>query len=586
MTSYSIDNADINQWLDSYDVQVNGRFHALLLDPPYALIENSKRFSSPTATEPDGSYAGGAFKRQARGFMNQGWDGFESLTHYQLWVTEWASKLHRVMYPGAVGATFGGSRTWHRLAVGLEDAGLEIVDTIIWAYGSGMPKSLNIGRAIDKRAGFTAAKRKQLKADGTESTRRADSVAHGDYGDKSETYEAEYFTPDGQRWAGHGTLLKPAYEPIIIFRVPRGKASFIDLATTYGTGALNIDAARIPTGVNDVIPQVTQGAKDRIYGNGQGMRSESGLSNPHDAGRFPANVILTHSPDCQFIGHKTIKGDGGAEIKSNPSGDYDGVYGHVRGGITRRVQDSDGNETVEAWDCAPGCPVREINEQSGNVKAGGNLTGQEPSDPTAGIYGKYDRQPYEGYSDSGGAARFFYSGKAATWERHLPDYLSPSDDLTPAARAEALTAMHEIEPQFGSTDIFPAEWVPKALRSKMQAARCTHPTVKPIELTAYLAKLLLPPDGQERRLLIPFSGVGSEMTGACLAGWEFVQGVELTPDYIPQAESRLRWWNQYPDYESAQLAYNQKKETARESLKRVKAAEKVGLRQVPLFPEE
>lgn len=539
MTSYSIDNVDINQWLDDYEADKQGRFHALLFDPPYALIENSKRFSSPTAKAPDDTYAGGAYTRQAKGFMSSTWDGFLSLAHYQRWVTEWARKLHRVMYPGAVGAAFGGSRTWHRLAVGLEDAGLEIVDTIIWAYGSGMPKSLNIGRAIDKRAGYTAAKRKQLLADGRESTRRATSVAHGDYGDKSETYEAKYFTPEGQRWSGHGTLLKPAYEPIIIFRVPRGKSSFIDLAQQYGTGALNIDATRIPTGDKWTQSTTPVTSRNNFIGKHEN-REDYGVRESHEAGRFPANVVLTHSPDC------------------------------------------------EPDDCAPGCPVREINEQSGNRPAGGNVTGQEPSAPTVGIFGDYDRQPYEGYSDSGGAARFFYSGKAATWERSLPNYLSPSDELGARGQAELLANLAKLDykPKFGSIDIFDPGQLPTEFKRLMQPARCTHPTVKPIELTTYLAKLLLPPDGQERRLLIPFSGVGSEMIGGALTGWEFIQGIELTPDYIPQAYDRLKWWSQFNSYESAQLAYNQKKDTARESVALEKAREKAGVRQVPLMPEE
>lgn len=558
MTRYQIEQGDISKWLDQYEGEP---FHAALFDPPYALIENSKRFSSPDAKEPSESYAGGAFKRQAKGFMSSTWDGFESLADYQRWVTEWARKLHRVMHPGAVGAAFGGSRTWHRLAVGLEDAGLEIVDTIIWAYGSGMPKSLNIGRAIDKRAGFTAAKRKQLKADGQESTRRATSVTHGDYGDKSETYEAEYFTPEGQRWSGHGTLLKPAYEPVIIFRVPRGKLGFIDLAQIYGTGALNIDAARLPVAGSD------------------------------EAGRFPANVVLTHSPDCQFIGHKVIKGSGsGVTVPTggitdsnvfNPSGNNRGQI------MNTTYRDPDGNETVEEWKCVPGCPVREINLQSGELRPHDS----NPTKPGGGsnmFEGINPLSQTVNYTDSGGAARFFYSGKAATWERNLSNYLSPSDELTPDQRAELLNnlAAADYKPKFGSIDIFDPGQLPTEFKRLMQPARCTHPTVKPIELTTYLAKLLLPPDGQERRLLIPFSGVGSEMIGGALTGWEFIQGIELTPDYIPQAYDRLKWWSQFNSYESAQLAYNQKKDTARESVALEKAREKAGVRQVPLMPEE
>jgi DNA modification methylase len=82
--------------------------------------------------------------------------------------------------------------------------------------------------------------------------------------------------------------------------------------------------------------------------------------------------------------------------------------------------------------------------------------------------------------------------------------------------------------------------------------RTTHPTVKPIQLTTQLARLLLPADtGEERRILIPFAGVGSEMIGAMLAGWESITGIEITPEYIGQGNQRLTWWSQFKSYEDA-----------------------------------
>lgn len=500
MATYSIEQGDINLWLDSYDVEKLGRFHCLIADPPYALLENSKRFSSPTAKPAKGA----SFARVGKGFMGQTWDGFRDLLHYQQWVTEWASKLHRVMYPGAVVALYGGSRTFHRLAVGLEDAGLEISDVLMWVYGSGMPKSLNIGKAMKKKA-----------------------------------HKAGQVSTRFEYWEGMGTQLKPAYEPIIIARIPRGKLGYVDLAEAYQTGALNIDAARIETDdtyhrneMNDI-----RGGK---YGAALG-KSIPADKNMHSAGRFPSNVVFSHRESC-----------------------------------------SDSQ-------CAPGCPVGQLDEQSGVT------SNHSPSDHERVVSGSRSMAfgfkagfMAQTYHDEGGASRFFYTGKAATWERHLPDYLQPSEALKPAARLRLLEQLHEIEPQFGTNDIFPARWVLRSLRYKMQPARATHPTVKPLDITTYIGKLLLPPPGgsEPRRLLVPFSGVGSEMIGAHLAGWDIIQGVELTPEYIPQALSRLGWWTRYATYESAQAAYNDRKKAGRKVTDSRTAEEKAGVRRVPLFPDD
>lgn len=462
MTEYSIAQGDVIQWLRDYDPETSGYFTAGMGDPPYAMLENAKRFSSPSAKPAKGR----AFARLGKGFMGQTWDGFRDLKHYQEWTTEWATELKRVCYPGALVALFGGSRTWHRLAVGLEDAGLEIVDILMWLYGSGMPHSLNIYKAMKKRGQRTGDETLRLTA---------------------------------ERWKGWGSHLKPAYEPIIIARVPRGRLSYVEAAAAYQTGALNIDGSRIG---NELMENHGGGQQGNWIG--QVMLKPIPKGTSVNVGRYPSNVLLTHCPEC------------------SPE------------------------------HCAPGCPV-------------GQVDGAD--------------------SELSGASRFFYSGKAASWERSLPSYMQPSAELKPAARLEVLEHMRAIEPQFKTTDIFPRRWVPAELRYQMEPARATHPTMKPLDLTTYLARLLLPPDGTPRRLLIPFSGVGSEMIGAHLAGWDIIQGIELTSEYIPQALDRLQWWVKHPTYESAQEAYNAKKSRGRKHKAGLTAEEKAGVRRVPLFPD-
>ena len=556
MNKFSLFNGDFVQWLDDYDPEENGYFHALFADPPYALIENNKRFKNPNSSEPDSTYAGGAYTRQAKGFMGTDWDGFKSLKHYQEWVTSWAVKLPRIMAPGAVVAVFGGSRTFHRLAVGLEDGGLEIFDVVMWVYGSGMPKSLNIGRAIDRRSGMESAKKRRMKRDGTpsNSTRPGTSVAHNDWGDKDLSY-TDFVTDEARRWGGHGTLLKPAYEPVILARIPRGKNSFIDLAQNFQTGALNIEKARIETA----------GAYD-------------------EAGRFPSNVVLSHKPGCKLIGHERRYIHAPGDV-TRAGTDDNQIYGALNARTDERNHAPDGTELIEVWDCLPGCPVAQLDEQSG-ITEGKEQTHKKPSGSRRMEFGFNDNYQAPNYSDSGGASRFFYTGKASPLERILPGYLSPRRDLKKSARADLLAKMAGLgeQPLFGSNDIFPRDSVPFNLRWKFEPSRATHPTVKPIDLVTYLAKMLLPPDGgQPRRLLIPFSGVGSEMIGAHFAGWEQIQGVELTGSYIPQALDRLNFWAKYPTYESAIYGYNQKKDKIKKHQRQRTAEENAGLARLPLF---
>ncbi len=174
----------------------------------------------------------GRYNRLSTGFMGQDWDGFESLEHYQDWVSEWAEGLiEKALYPGAICLFFGGTRTFHHLGVGLERGGFEIVDTLMWLHGQGFPK--------------------------------AHEVVPGYY-----------------------TALKPAWEPIYLCRTPRGKDTYRQLMRMYGTGGLNIDGSRI-VGDSYAINTFDEGAKP--FGDAVG---EAYTSREETKGRWPANLIL------------------------------------------------------------------------------------------------------------------------------------------------------------------------------------------------------------------------------------------------------------------------------------------------------
>ena len=169
-------------------------------------------------------------------FMGKSWD--YDVPQKKVW-----EEVFRVLKPGAHLLAFFGSRTYHRGVVQIEDAGFEIRDQIMWLYGSGFPKSHNIGKAIDKEAG---AQRKVIgnnKNFGV--TRKEDGKnSFGDY--KGEWELTEPATEAAKQWDGWGTALKPAHEPIVVARKPITQTVAKNVLE-YGTGAINIDECRVET---------------------------------------------------------------------------------------------------------------------------------------------------------------------------------------------------------------------------------------------------------------------------------------------------------------------------------------------------
>jgi DNA modification methylase len=217
------------------------------------------------------------------GFMGKSWDS----TGIAYQVDVWRECL-RVLKHGGHLLAFGGSRTYHRLACAIEDAGFQIRDQIMWVYGSGFPKSLNISKAIDK----------------TENPETWENNAYGGGNSKCEECGkwmisgspckcpkpvVEYKTAEAKQWEGWGTALKPAHEPIVLARKPLD-GTVAQNVLWYGTGALNINECRVHRAEDDVSiaghRTVTFGTQETSSG-GDG----SGGWSQNDAGRFPANFI-------------------------------------------------------------------------------------------------------------------------------------------------------------------------------------------------------------------------------------------------------------------------------------------------------
>ena len=209
-------------------------------------------------------------------FMGKGWDNAGVSFQTDTW-----KKCYEVLKPGGYLLAFGGSRTFHRIACAIEDAGFDIRDTIMWLYGSGFPKSMNIGLAIDKKNGVESK-----------------VIGNGKSGTTSRAYQSEETTTSGEyeikeaqnEWNGWGSQLKPSYEPIIVARKPF-KGSLVDNVLKYGVGGINIDECRV-------------GNEKRTYkGCGKsnvgfiGGSFENGSKEDVEYnvnGRFPANTILTY----------------------------------------------------------------------------------------------------------------------------------------------------------------------------------------------------------------------------------------------------------------------------------------------------
>ena len=204
-------------------------------------------------------------------FMGKKWDNSGVAFQPDTW-----KHCFRVLKEGGYLLAFGGTRTFHRIACAIEDAGFEIRDTIMWLYGSGMPKGCDIGLAIDKKNGVDN-KTGKILTNGTGKNDCIVNIASGNH--------KEYFERKAQNeWDGWGTTLKPAYEPIILARKPL-QTTLVDNVLENGLGGLNIDECRVG---EEHFEQTQKHIQSKgIYGD------MVVLAKSYD-GRFPANVILTY----------------------------------------------------------------------------------------------------------------------------------------------------------------------------------------------------------------------------------------------------------------------------------------------------
>jgi site-specific DNA-methyltransferase (adenine-specific) len=255
-------------------------------------------------------------------FMGREWDGFGTPLGFQTWTQSWAREALRILKPGGHLLAFAGTRTYHRMASGVEDAGFEIRDCIAWMYGSGFPKSLDVSKAIDKAAG---AERDDVYEDKTGVT---DNLAYGK-GLSVGVIERRPATPEAVKWNGWGTALKPAFEPIVVARKPLIGTVAANVLE-HGTGALNIDDCRI-AGESTTTRHNSSSSSYMTGKVGEVQETQAAYITGSESGRWPANIALDETAasmlDAQSgevkgavsNGIKATSGNGAAGIYCGPS---------------------------------------------------------------------------------------------------------------------------------------------------------------------------------------------------------------------------------------------------------------------------
>jgi site-specific DNA-methyltransferase (adenine-specific) len=276
---------------------------------------------------------------------------------YQEWCEAWARECLRVLKPGGHMLAFGGTRTWHRLTCAIEDAGFEIRDSVadltghdapglMWVYGSGFPKSLDVSKAIDKAAGVA----REVIGEGPFAGRRP----HADHERQGLTFADDAYvrpagheltapaTEDAARWEGWGTALKPAWEPIVVARKPLA-GTVASNVLEHGTGALNIAGCRLePTGES----RAREGEPSRetryTLSGGTDFAALPGVRGGDPAGRWPPNVLLGPDAAAELDAQSGVRTSGDAP-KRRGSAVFRDCYGDFTG----------------QRDCPPGRPANE-----------------------------------------------------------------------------------------------------------------------------------------------------------------------------------------------------------------------------------
>lgn len=326
-------------------------FDAVVTDPPYGLSFMGKEWDSfgTDTRQPGDEHYWVPDNPYGRASVRYGWNQDKaklalSNAAFQDRMTPIFSEILRVAKPGAHLLCFGGTRTFHRMACAIDDAGWEIRDCIMWVYGSGFPKSMDVGKAIDKE--LNAERDKVPNPLSAKQTSYHTDVYGGQDG---RTFKQPIpVTEQAKEWDGWGTALKPAWEPIIVARKPLD-GTVAHNVMEHGTGALNIDACRVPTEDGYESLTVTQGGDHFSIGSDKKTRGTT--FSPSVFGRFPANLVHDGSEEVLELFPQS-DGQQGKVSGLEPSriGD-NGIYGHYSAGVAS-IPRGDSGSAARFFYCA------------------------------------------------------------------------------------------------------------------------------------------------------------------------------------------------------------------------------------------
>ena len=415
-------------------------------------------------------------------FMGHDWD--KDRGGRDQWVAYMEERFRealRVLKPGAYGLVWAMPRTAHWTAWALENAGFLILDKVVHLFGSGFPKSKDAALMVDKKLG--APNRGRAIPTASRFQNGTTQVL-----EKHPVCEYEAVTEAGAKWQGFGTALKPASEDWILVRRPL-TGTIAENLLEHGVGVLNIDGCRLgPRERTDYGLANATRTRGSTYG-----EPSSSADFDSSKGRWPANVVLTHHEECVETDEKVvIAGDyrAGSEGRGERPSDFYAVGSESGdgkpGGATY------GDEEVYLWECHPACPVRLLDEQSGELKSKYMAPGHRRNGSAGYTGGGLSHEVTRGtYGDSGPASRFYYTAKANTVERS-----AGLDERNP------------------------------------------HPTVKAVALMRWLTRLITPPGGH---VLDMYAGSGTTGIAAVLEGFRFT-AIELDETHAANARRRIAFW--------------------------------------------
>lgn len=495
------------------------------------------------------------------------WDGTGIETNPETW-----RLCYDLLPPGGYLLAFGGTRTWHRIASAIEDAGFEIRDTVAWLYGTGFPKSHDVSKGIDREAG---AERERVPYSG--------GIASGshNFGGGGAVHVGTKngdtpVTPEAAAWQGWGTALKPAFEPIIVARKPLA-GTVAQNVLAHGTGAINIDGCRIAAQgrpAREVAPlrDDVHYQPNSLAGRVDGSLQSSRAVGTTDTGRWPANVVHDGSDEVEvaFAAFGERPGQIAKASSSSETRKNQNVYGEMaRGSGHAEPRDDSGTasrffycakatrkdrnegfehiEEVTIWasedrrvrllvDTAPSRPrvIGASGAGSNNAHEWSTLLfGSGPTDPCP----RGTRSTTETGINSTTALktwnwllRLTTSESTESANAGTESGGKPVDAAEPGTRHlitinERVAFLLGVEPAASKTP----------LRISAKGAGCDHPTVKPTELMRWLCRLVTPPGGT---VLDPFMGSGSTGKAAALEGFSFI-GIEQSADYLRIAQARI-----------------------------------------------